>query len=99
ALRAICDLIGASLRSEDLLFRLGGEEFCLLANVSDAEHAGALAEKVRQVVESHTFPEVGRVTVSIGVANFMEGDTQDSIYARADAALYEAKHQGRNCVR
>lgn len=97
-LRGVCELIGASVRNADLLFRIGGEEFCLVVTAMDIEQARAVAEKIRQVIESHHFPEVGKVTISIGIADFREGDTQQNIYARADNALYEAKHRGRNCV-
>lgn len=97
-LRIVCELIHDSIRGSDQLFRVGGEEFCLVAMVDGEKDAHALAEKVRQVVESHTFPEIGRLTISIGIAGFEEGDSQESIYARADAALYEAKNNGRNCV-
>jgi diguanylate cyclase (GGDEF)-like protein len=97
-LRVVCGLVGSSVRSVDQIFRVGGEEFCLVATAMDAEQAGALAEKIRQVVESHVFPEVGRVTISIGIATFKEGDTQQNIFARADSAMYQAKNRGRNCV-
>lgn len=97
-LRSVCTLIGESVRSTDELFRVGGEEFCLLANIEMDQYAGPLAEKLRDVVASHSFPVVGKVTVSIGIADFRVGDTQESIYARADNAMYEAKRNGRNCV-
>ena len=97
-LRAVCELIASSIRNSDQLFRVGGEEFCLMTAVGAAEDVQPLAEKIRQVVELHTFPGTGRVTISIGIAYFREYDTQESIYARADAALYGAKHQGRNRV-
>lgn len=97
-LRKICDLVGSSIRSADQMFRVGGEEFCLVATAMDAEQARTLAEKVREVVESHQFPVVGKVTISIGIAYFKDGDNQQNIFARADSALYQAKSQGRNCV-
>lgn len=97
-LRTMCEVICSSVRDADLLFRVGGEEFCLVATSMDVEQAGALGEKMRRVVETHHFPGVGRVTVSIGIAAFREGDSQQNIYARADAALYTAKRGGRNCV-
>ncbi len=97
-LRIVCTLVGSSIRSADLLFRVGGEEFCLVATAMDVEQAVTLAEKIRQVVESYSFPEVGRVTISIGIAYFREGDTREDIFARADGAMYQAKHRGRNCV-
>lgn len=97
-LRGFCERIKSAVRSADQLFRVGGEEFCLLANVAGDEDIGPLAEKLRKVVADQTFPVVGKITTSIGVANFREGDTQESIYTRADDAMYEAKRKGRNCV-
>ncbi|MBU0621400.1 MAG: GGDEF domain-containing protein [Gammaproteobacteria bacterium] len=97
-LRTVCELIGSSVREADLLFRVGGEEFCLVATSMDLAQARTLGEKIRQVIESHRFPKVGEVTISIGIASFREGDTQQNIYARADGALYVAKRRGRNCV-
>ncbi|MDD2700038.1 MAG: GGDEF domain-containing protein [Sideroxydans sp.] len=97
-LRGFCGRIKGAVRSADQLFRVGGEEFCLLANVAGDEDIGPLAEKLRKVVADQTFPVVGRITTSIGIANFREGDTQESIYTRADDAMYEAKRKGRNCI-
>lgn len=97
-LRGVCERISGAVRSADQLFRVGGEEFCLLANVAGDEDIGPLAEKLRMVVADRPFPVVGNITVSIGIGNFREGDTQESIYARADDAMYEAKRKGRNCV-
>jgi diguanylate cyclase (GGDEF)-like protein len=97
-LRGVCERISGAVRSADQLFRVGGEEFCLLANVAGGEDIGPLAEKLRKVVAERPFPVVGNITASIGIAHFREGDTQESIYARADEAMYEAKRRGRNCV-
>jgi diguanylate cyclase (GGDEF)-like protein len=97
-LRIVCGLIETSIRNADQLFRVGGEEFCLLATVAGKEDMRILAEKLRQVVTSHAFAEINKVTISIGIAHFREGDTQESIYARADEAMYEAKRMGRDCI-
>ena len=97
-LRVLCDLIGASVRSSDHLFRVGGEEFCLLVTLTDEGEAQKLAEKLHRVVRMHHFYRVGEITVSIGITHFREGDSLESIYARADDAMYEAKRRGRNCI-
>lgn len=97
-LRVLCDLITASVRSSDQLFRVGGEEFCLLVTLTDEGEALKLAEKLHRVVRAHRFDRVGEITVSIGIAHFREGDAHESIYARADEAMYEAKRRGRNCI-
>jgi len=97
-LRGLCDLLATSVRSSDQLFRVGGEEFCLLVTVTDEEDALKLAEKLQLAVASHRFARVGNITASFGIAHFMGSDTQESIYARADEAMYEAKRRGRNCI-
>ncbi|WP_051015651.1 diguanylate cyclase domain-containing protein [Desulfitobacterium dichloroeliminans] len=54
------------------------------------------AEKIRKIVEVHSFKHVGEITISLGLAQYVEGDTMDTIYKRADIALYKAKNEGRN---
>lgn len=93
----------AGLRSEDLLARLGGEEFALLLPGLSKDAACQVAERLRQNIES---VEVGtgtqarvETTVSIGVATAQtRGTTLDALLQRADAAMYRAKKNGRNRV-
>ncbi|MGP3590345.1 GGDEF domain-containing protein [Vagococcus sp. WN89Y] len=99
--------VSAALRdavhSRDIVARFGGEEFMILINNSDKEYARLAAEHIRQQVYNlkipHMFNErvATNVTVSIGIAQLVEGDI-DSALARADKALYEAKHLGRNNI-
>jgi diguanylate cyclase (GGDEF)-like protein len=91
----------AARRPIDLAARLGGEEFALLLEHTDVTGARECAERARslllQAVIAHAGnPSVGFVTLSAGIALFRSGDTPDTIYARADAALYAAKAAGRN---
>jgi len=91
------------LRHTDLFGRLGGEEFAVLLPGTDIEGAQEFAEQIRQnVADNSVESEKGpiTITVSIGVAEFSSSDeAPDSILARADAALYRAKQDGRNrCV-
>ncbi|WP_220270506.1 sensor domain-containing diguanylate cyclase [Halomonas sp. DQ26W] len=86
------------LREADRLGRWGGEEFVVLATGTTARGAEELAERLRhEVAESH-FEEVGRVTVSIGVAACRADDTVKTLVKRADQAMYRAKTLGRNRV-
>ncbi|MBB3229635.1 GGDEF domain-containing protein [Halomonas stenophila] len=87
------------LREEDLLARLGGEEFALLLPLTPRAHAERLAERLREHIAAQDYGmESGRVTVSIGIAEHRVGDARDILMKRADDSLYRAKHQGRNRV-
>jgi diguanylate cyclase (GGDEF)-like protein len=87
------------IRSTDLLARWGGEEFLILAPGSDGPMAFQAAEKLREAVGSLMFHEVRSVTCSFGVAQYAPGETAADLIARADAALYRAKTNGRNQVK
>lgn len=84
-------------RDNDTAARLGGEEFALLlAGANDAQ-ARAAAERVRQVVSAEPLEKIGTVTVSLGVAACpLHATSERALYAASDAALYCAKHEGRN---
>ncbi len=95
-LKELCQLILANIRKSDMLSRLGGEEFGILAPEIGAEEAFLLSEKLRKIVEKHTFMHVGNITISLGVTQYIQGDDTDSLYKRADVALYKSKNNGRN---
>ncbi|MEO8359985.1 MAG: diguanylate cyclase [Vicinamibacteria bacterium] len=98
---AVANAIVASLRAQDVVSRWGGEEFMLLLPDTDREGARHVAECVRKAIEGlcggHA---VGRadVTLSLGVVQHRDDSTVDQSIARADAALYQAKQEGRNRV-
>jgi diguanylate cyclase (GGDEF)-like protein len=103
-LRVIGRLLRDNARGTDILARFGGEEFAAILPETDKRDASGLAEKIRRLIEIHSFPGEeyqpgGRLTVSIGVASVPE-DTVESplLLDAADRALYAAKHQGRNRV-
>jgi two-component system, cell cycle response regulator len=85
------------LRAEDVLGRLGGEEFLALLPDTDAGAAARAAERLRAAVAGAGGPV--DVTASVGWAVLREGELPDDLVRRADNALYEAKAAGRNCVR
>ncbi|XSG81417.1 MAG: sensor domain-containing diguanylate cyclase [Methyloligella sp. ZOD6] len=91
-------VISKRLRKTDFLARWGGEEFVILVPHGTGKHVTELANTLRRAVQAHSFPNVGDVTCSFGVAELIPGDTPASLVARADAALYEAKLNGRNRV-
>src|SRR5215217_6489976 len=101
ALRAIAATVRMQLRAGDAAYRYGGEELVLVLRDADTREALAAAEHVRAAVEGAGLPHPadprGVVTVSIGVATG-QGDAPE-LLSRADRALYEAKHGGRNGVR
>jgi len=86
------------LRTSDFLARWGGEEFIVLVPFSGEKEAISVAQKCKKIVESEHFSVVGTITCSIGITTFKGGDDADTMFKRADEALYEAKNSGRNCI-
>ena len=93
-----------NLKGKDLPARYGGEEFCVLLPTTTMTDAEKLAENIRAALASReiknkkTGESFGKVTLSIGVAQFRPGETLDDFVRRADQALYKAKSMGRNRV-
>lgn len=85
-------------RQNDKLFRFGGEEFIVVLDRTDLDSAKNVLERFRIAVENYHFPQVGRVTISIGFVCLNKADGPSSIVGRADQALYYAKDHGRNMV-
>lgn len=98
ALKSLASITRELIREPDNLFRWGGEEFVILAPHTDLAGAEAMAEKLRSLVESYMFPEVGSLTVSFGVAEWQMGQSKEQWFKQADQALYRAKNTGRNRV-
>jgi diguanylate cyclase (GGDEF)-like protein len=94
----VAKTISERLRELDAFARWGGEEFLILARETKLEGAMALAETCRARLEQTEMEMVGRITVSIGVAQYVEGETIRELIHRADQALYAAKNAGRNRV-
>jgi len=98
-LRELSSLCEGILREEDLMARLGGEEFAVLLPLTPESFCRQLAERLRQQISEHDFGVgCGQITVSIGIAQHRVGDTRESFMQRVDDSLYAAKHGGRNCV-
>jgi diguanylate cyclase (GGDEF)-like protein len=101
-LRRVGELLNASVYDTDFVARYGGEEFVILLPRAEPEGAMRKAEAIRLALENERFQlamETIRVTVSIGVAHFpRDAKTPEELVAQADAALYQAKSQGRNRV-
>jgi len=100
-LREFAQLVAENLRGCDILFRYGGEEFVVLLTGTNLEDAVLVAERVRSAVESHMFnaDELQLpISASFGTATLNSSDTPQSLFNKADSALYNAKESGRNQV-
>lgn len=101
-LRRVAAILRFSVREGDVVYRYGGEEFCVLLADADPLEARAVAERLRSAVEAHDFPGAedqpgGRLTISVGMSLIGAVDAR-SMKQCADEALYEAKRAGRNRV-
>lgn len=97
-LKTMARILSESIRKSDILARWGGEEFVILLPDSDLSSAIKIAEYLRQNVEKSDFLPVDKVTCSIGVARWNEGESPDQLLRRVDEKLYQAKEAGRNLV-
>jgi len=96
-IKEVADLIRKATRGSDYFGRWGGEEFIIMSPDSDLEGRCILAEKIVKLIDGHSFEKVGNVTISLGVSTSIESDKDmDDIVKRADHALYQAKHDGKN---
>jgi diguanylate cyclase (GGDEF)-like protein len=91
-------LMRTVLRFDDQIFRFGGEEFVVLLGAVHEMDVVSVLERLRVQVQQFDFPQVGRVTVSIGFSDVRHADIPTAAFDRADRALYHAKINGRNCV-
>ena len=99
AIAAFGKVIEQTIRDNDIAGRIGGEEFCVLAWNCGGDAAVAMAERIRKgFAETRVdgMPADHRLTASFGVAGRREGEGYGKVFARADAALYSAKQEGRN---
>lgn len=93
----ISGILQRSFRSNDRVFRFGGEEFVILLRSATLDEARNALSRFRAAVEQHSFPQVGKITVSIGFAE-IGAETPVAILGHADRAMYYAKSNGRNQV-
>ncbi|MBN8902282.1 MAG: diguanylate cyclase, partial [Rhodospirillales bacterium] len=101
-IRAVAERTREVLRATDLVCRWGGEEFIVILRDCELADAARLAETLRSAIEEMPVrrPDDGtRVTISLGLTTWRAADTVDRLLSRVDRALYQAKRDGRNCVR
>ena len=87
-----------AFRGGDLLFRMGGEEFVVVLKDVDMASALVVLDRLRHTIELEDFPQLGQLTISIGVSAVVATDLPMNTMDRADKALYYAKENGRNRV-
>ena len=97
-LAAFSARLAGALREPDRAYRYGGEEFCLLLSDTSAAGARALAERAREQITQPFDGAMRALTASFGVTAWQPEDTVDTLFHRADRALYAAKAGGRNRV-
>ncbi len=93
----VANLLRSSFRTQDLVFRFGGEEFVVLLRSVSLTDATSAFERLRTNIEDHYFPQLGTITVSIGFVS-ISASTPVVILGHADQALYYGKSHGRNQV-
>jgi diguanylate cyclase len=101
-LKVIAQYLAQQVRGTDFVARYGGEEFAMILIGTDAAQALVAADKIRLGVQNmgfHFHNKPITVTASCGIAAFRGDDTPESVFDRADRALYRAKDGGRNCCR
>lgn len=100
-LQGLGQLLTDQLRRSDIVARYGGEEFVVLILRGTPEQVYKIADKVRAAIEANNFGWAPRITVSVGCATYIPGESVENFIHRADDAMYDAKHRGKNivCVR
>ena len=91
--------IDSKTRETDMFARWGGEEFVILFTNTDLNNAISSTENFRKNIENLHHDSAGAITSSFGLTQFKDNDTMNSMFKRADEALYNAKSSGRNCVK
>jgi diguanylate cyclase (GGDEF)-like protein len=102
ALQHVARIMRENIREADVVItRYGGDEFVLLIPETKMDEARILLERLRERVENISVPDIPKLSISCGLAqwnNCLPPDTPENLLSRADEALYEAKERGRNCV-
>lgn len=98
-LKELALLVGQSIRKSDIFARWGGEEFAILLRYSDPMAVMKVAEQIRKRIDEHSFESIVHITCSFGLSAIMPNENLETVFERADKALYRAKSDGKNVVR
>jgi diguanylate cyclase len=104
-LRYVSKMLQQVLKGRDVVARYGGEEFAIILSDTPVSGANSVAEEIRRTVASaelqlkSSAASLGSITMSFGIADYLDGDSEENFIQRADAALYDAKDSGRNQVK
>ncbi|MEA3313400.1 MAG: diguanylate cyclase [Caldisericota bacterium] len=91
-------IISSSIRLSDVLFRFGGDEFVLLFPETASAQAAKVLKKIMINLKKLVRPDGHHVTMSLGIAQYRDGDTFETLLGRADKGMYKAKGSGGNCI-
>ena len=100
-LKEIALILKTFLRANNIAARIGGEEFAILVPGATVKEGEIIANRLRNTIENRSFSTLEdeiHITASFGVTGVRVDDTIDTIFARVDKAMYEAKHSGKNQV-
>jgi len=97
-LELLADLMRETFRKNDRLFRFGGDEFVVLLRHVSYKSALSTLERLLKRLSSHSLPQVGQLTATVGFTKIRLGDTPNAVLGNADEALYHGKENGRNQV-
>ncbi|MBS3077639.1 GGDEF domain-containing protein [Candidatus Pacearchaeota archaeon] len=95
----LAQLLQHQVRKYDVVARFGGEEFLIMLPNTKTQRARLIAERLRKSVLSESYLKKYKITISLGVTEYKPKDNLERMSKRADAALYQAKKAGRNCVK
>lgn len=98
-LKELTVLVGKSIRKSDIFVRWGGEEFAILLRYSDPMTVMKVADQIRKRIDKHSFETIVHVTCSFGLTSILPNEPLETVFQRADKALYRAKSDGKNTIR
>ena len=92
-------MIKHDIRKEDHAYRYGGEEFFIILPHTSHDQAIQISKRLHEKIQNIAFPEVNKITISMGVVTYQENETIDDVVKRVDDLLYDAKRAGRNTIK